>query len=491
MTRVAVAGFQHETNTFAPFPTTMELFERGGAWPPLTRGAAIPDRFRGLNIPLAGFLGACRHEVVPILWAGAEPGGFVEDAAFDAIAAEIVEGAATAQADAVYLDLHGAMVTRRHMDAEAELLRRLRARLGAKLPIVASFDLHGNLAPEVFELASAVAIYRSYPHVDMAETGARAAALLDAVLEGPVFKAWQHVDFLIPITAQSTRYSPARELYEHLPESPALSADIALGFPPADIPYCGPVVVAHAREQAIADAAAREIAERLQRAEPAFDSRLIGAEQAVARALAAPKGPVVIADPQDNPGAGGTGDTTGILKALVAAGAPDAVLSMLHDPETAASAHAAGVGAEIAVSLGGSFAAYSVPLTGTATVEALSDGRFRFTGPMFGGSDADLGPVARLRLSGTGVTVVVGSRRAQNADQEMFRVVGIEPADHAVVCVKSAVHFMADYAPIAREILFAVAPGANPCDLAAIPYRNLRPGLRLGPGGPQLPPARG
>lgn len=32
MTRVAVAGFfQHETNTFTPFPTTMEMFERRGA----------------------------------------------------------------------------------------------------------------------------------------------------------------------------------------------------------------------------------------------------------------------------------------------------------------------------------------------------------------------------------------------------------------------------------------------------------------------------
>ena len=486
MTRVAVAGFQHETNTFAPYPTTFDDFERRGAWPELTRGADVPKRFHGLNIPLSGFLSECRHQIFPILWAGAEPGGYVDEDAFEAIVEDIVSGIQTAAPDAIYLDLHGAMVTRKHPDAEAEILRRLREVVGPDLPIAVSLDLHGNLSQAFFERATVVSVYRTYPHTDMAATGARAARLLDAALSGPVAKAFRRGDYLIPITAQATGNSPSRELYGALAGRNAFSVDLALGFPPADIPELGPTIFAYARTQDLADRAADETAQHLERVEDQFDDRLLSADAAVARAMATDAGPVVIADVQDNPGAGGTSDTTGLLRALMAADVPDAVLSMLHDPQTAGEAHAAGVGAEITVHLGGRFTQYSEPLQVPVIVESISDGRFRFTGPMFGGSDADLGPVVRLRLRDSGITVVVGSQRAQNADQEMFRVVGIEPRDHAIVCVKSAVHFMADYGRIASEILFADVRGANPCNLASIPYEFIDRTLRLGPNGPVL-----
>ena len=483
MTRIAVAGFQHETNTFAPQPTTWELFERRGAWPELTRGAALVERFRGLNIPLSGFMAECRHETVPILWAGAEPGGYVDQDAFDRIVGEIVEGVRSARPDALYLDLHGAMVTRAAPDAEAEILARLRAATGPDFPIAVSLDLHGNLSRAFFEAATVVTVYRTYPHTDMAETGARAARLLDHALRRPVAKAFRQGGYLIPITAQSTEFSPGAGLYAALDARDALSVDLALGFPPADIPECGPSIFAYSDSQEAADRAADETLAQLAAVEAEFDDRLLTAPQAVDRALRGP-GPVVIADVQDNPGAGGTGDTTGILRALVAAKVPDAILSMLYDPGAAAAAHAAGQGSTLTLPLGGHYRQYSDPLEAEVVVEALSDGRFRCTGPMFGGSDADLGPVARLRLAGTGVTLVVGSQRAQNADQEFFRLVGLEPADHAIVCVKSAVHFIADYKRIAPTILFADSPGANPCNLAAIPFTRLRAGIRLGPGGP-------
>ena len=477
MTRIAVAGFQHETNTFAPFPTGMADFERAGAWPALTRGADIPGVFAGLNLPMAGFLDACRHETLPILWCFAEPGGMVEQDAFDQITNEITTAIADMRPDAVYLDLHGAMVTAAHPDAEAEILRRVRAVVGPDMPIAVSLDLHGNLSQAFFDLATVVTIYRTYPHTDLAETGARAAALLDHALTGPVAKAFRQGEFVIPITAQGTFFSPARELYAGLSSTAALSADLALGFPPADVPDIGPAIFAYGRTQSEADTAADQLAEQLAAAEPDFDPRIIGGTAAVTDAMRGP-GPVIIADVADNPGAGGTGDTTGLLRILVEKAADDVVLSMLHDPDAAAAAHAAGVGAELTVALGGRFTAFSNPLHHRVQVEALSSGQFLFTGPMFGGSTADLGPVARLRLLGTGITVVVGTVRAQNADQEMFRVVGIEPAEHAIVVVKSAMHFMADYAPIASRILFAETPGANPCSPATIPYRRLRPGLR-------------
>ena len=344
MTRIAAAGFQHETNTFAPIPTELEAFERGGAWPPLTRGEAVREQFKGLNLPMAGFLEACPHETVPVLWTAAEPGGFVSDEAFDRICGEIVDGIADANAEAAYLDLHGAMVTRRHDDGEAEILRRLRSRFGPDFPIAVSLDLHGNLSRSFFELATVVTIYRTYPHVDIAATGARAAELLDRAMTEPLHGSFRQVDFLIPITAQSTFHSPAREIYSSLESIDAVSADICLGFPPADVPCCGPTVFAYGTTPEQAAAAADRIAQAILDAEPKFNSRLVSTADAIQTALFSSESTVVIADPQDNPGAGATGDTTGLLKELLSAGVPDAVLSMIHDPQAAKAAHEAGIG---------------------------------------------------------------------------------------------------------------------------------------------------
>ena len=478
MSRIAVAGFQHETNTFAPEPTDLAAFEEGGAWPGLTRGAAVPARFMGANIPLSGFLSACEHEIAPILWAGAEPGGYVTEAAFDTVTSEICDGIAAARPDAVYLDLHGAMVTEAHDDAEAEILARVRHVTGPDLPVIVSLDLHGNLSRAFFERATAVTVYRTYPHLDMAGTGARAARLLDHVLRhGPPARAFRQADLVIPITAQSTEHAPARELYAAIAGSGVLSADMALGFPPADVPDVGPAIFAYDADPAAAEAAAGAVLERLIAVVPRFDARLMPAREAVARALVGPS-PTIVADVQDNPGAGATGDTTGLLAALLEARAPDAILGLLHDPDAAAAAHAAGLGAALDLALGGRHP-YSEPVRHAVTVEALHDGPFRMTGPFYGGSDADLGPLALLLLDGTGIRVAVASRRAQNADQDMFRVLGLEPREHAVVCVKSAVHFIGDYKSVTDRILFAAAPGANPCELGAIPYTRLRPGLRL------------
>ena len=487
MTKIAVAGFQHETNTFAPQPTTFKIFEERGAWPELTRGESLIKRFLGLNLPISGFISACNHKVEPILWAAAEPGGFVDNDAFDLITNEIVEGIIESKPDAVYLDLHGAMVTRKYDDGEAEILRRIREAAGYDLPLAVSLDLHGNLSKSFFDLADLVTIYRTYPHVDLAETGARAADLLSMSLKKPLKKAWRRANFLIPVTAQGTDYQPSKNIYNYInkiSQNEVASIDLAMGFPPADIPELGPVIVAYDQSQRVANDSVEKVFKKLLEAEPMYNDRLVSAEDAVAEAVKSINGPVVIADVQDNPGAGGTGDTTGLISALIKAQASDAILSMLYDPHTAEAAHIAGVGSEIDVSLGGKFTTYSKPIKCKVLIEAISDGRFLFTGPMFGGSDADLGPVALLKISDTSIRVVVGSKRAQNADQEMFRVVGLEPCQHKIICVKSAMHFVADYKQVSKNIIFATSPGANPCNLTEIPYKRLLPGIRLGPCGP-------
>ncbi len=190
---------------------------------------------------------------------------------------------------------------------------------------------------------------------------------------------------------------------------------------------------------------------------------------------------------QDNPGAGSSADTTGLLRALVEGGARGAALACFWDPAAAAAAHEAGARARISLALGGRYPATgSMPYEADFEVEALADGRFTCTGAMYGGCQAELGPMARLRVAhpDAEVRVVVSSERFQCLDLAVFRHMGIEPTEQRILAVKSTVHFLADFAPIAAEVLFVDSPGAHPCRLDRVAYRALRPGVRLGPGGP-------
>jgi microcystin degradation protein MlrC len=195
---------------------------------------------------------------------------------------------------------------------------------------------------------------------------------------------------------------------------------------------------------------------------------------------------VVLADTQDNPGAGGNGDTTGLLRELIAQNAKEAVLGLLIDPAAASRAHEAGKGATVVFSLGGlSGIPGDAPLSGEFTVERLGDGRFTCAGPMFKGFRMQLGPMALLRSrSAPGVRVALASRKCQAADQEMFRHLGVEPRAEGLVALKSSVHFRADFQPFAREVLVVKAPGPALADPAEFKWTKLRKGVRLRPLGP-------
>lgn len=496
MTTVAIVGFQHETNTLAPMPTGYQEFVMGGSWPGLTQGTDILSVFSGLNIPISGFIEAAQDwTLVPILWTAAEPGGYVSNSAFDTITAMICEQLAKLkQLDAVYLDLHGAMVVENHQDGEGEIVRRVREVVGADLPVAVSLDLHGNLFPEFFAQTDVVTIYRTYPHIDMADTGRRCQRLLKRRLQhGPMAKSFRQLDYLIGLTSQATMREPAASVYEQLSlntDSRIVSADIAMGFPPADIQHCGATLLCYGTDQQVCDQYADNLLQYLQRKEQEFVDPMMPAANAVREAMRIADNsskPVVIADPQDNPGAGGSGDTTGLLRALIEANARDAWLGMLWDPQAAQQAHDAGIGQSINVALGGRFAdeqAHNAPFACTATVELVSNGQFMFTGPMYGGASADLGKMALLHIDNTDVHVIVSSVRTQNADAEIFRHMGIKPEEKNLLIVKSTVHFLADYTSLADTILFAEADGLNPCVVERIAYKNLRSGVRLGACGP-------
>jgi len=492
--RIAFGGFLHETNTFAPSKAGMEAFLQGGGWPPLARGEAIFAAVKDVNVSAAGFVDSTRGrdwELVPTLWCAASPSAHVTAEAFEALAGELVERIAAAlPLDGVYLDLHGAMVTENHDDGEGELLRRVRVAVGPDVPLVVSLDLHGNVTPLMMAMADALVAFRTYPHVDMALTGRRSAEVLAHLFETGArpAKAFRQVPYLIPIAWQATAMEPCRTIYAELAalEGEAVpTLSFLPGFPAADFPDCGATVLAYGATQADADRAADAVLARVMASEAAFKGRVFSPEDGVAEAMrlagTATK-PVVISDTQDNPGAGGDSDTMGMAHALVQGGAARAAIGVIVDPAAAAAAHAAGEGATISLSLGAkSGIPGDRPLTGAFLVETLSDGCFVAPGPFYGGSRMNLGPSACLRIGD--VRIVVGSRKAQMADQAMYRQVGIEPTEQAILVNKSSVHFRADFEPIAETILVCAAPGPMPVDPAALPWRRLRPGLRTSPLG--------
>ncbi len=495
MPLIALGGFHHETNTFAPTKATYDDFVMADGWPGLTRGVDILDVFNARNIGMSGFLEVAREQqwtFAPTVWCSAQPSAHVKTEAYERVASDIVDGIGRAgPVDAVYLCMHGAMVAEHLEDGEGELLRRVRAVVGPDAPIVASLDFHANLTAAMVEHSDGLCVYRTYPHLDSAETGRRAARLLAQMFErrAKPAKGFRRLPFLIPISQQCTFSDPAKSLWESLPRYEAdRVAEISLlaGFPPADIAECGPALAAYGWDRLSVERGADRLLAAALAAESSFASKLWTPGEAVAYAIRQSNvaaHPIVLADTQDNPGAGADSDTVGIIEELVRRGAQDAVVGMLYDPATAAAAHKAGVGATLTRGIGAaSKQPGHAPFHGAFTVEALSDGSFEATGRMYAGAHMLLGPCAVLRLGG--VRIVVVSRRQQPADRAMFTHIGIDPAGVKILVLKSSVHFRGDFQDLAEEILIVAAPGPNIDDPAALPYRRLRPGVRLRPRGP-------
>jgi microcystin degradation protein MlrC len=521
---ILIAGYQHETNTFAPTLASWDAFTAGHTFPAYRRGAGMAASFTGVNIPIGGFIAAARQHgwhLIESVWAGATPSSYVTADAFDRIADEIVHDvcqAMTTGLDAIYLDLHGAAVAHNADDSEGELLARIRAVTGDVLPIVASLDLHANVTERMLQLADALVSYRTYPHVDMADTGRLAASLLVRRMQRGAREPlhYQRFPYLIPLNSQSTWMQPAKRIYDELislDQQHGTVLSFCMGFPAADFAECAPMVWGYG------DAAQQAVGTLYASAVPAaqWDPGVKDLREAVALAIERAthsQQPIVIADTQDNPGAGGDSNTTGVLHELLRQGAglrfPGKVaIGMVFDPQAALLAHAVlpvSVSAPISVpnqsvvqvsttqaaiktivtAVGKAVPTFTgqfsdAPVQGTWTVEHTSDGNCVYTGPMMTGVTARLGPSAALRLDGIRVAVVSG--KAQLLDRQLLRMVGIAAEDMKIIVVKSSNHFRADFTPLvanpALDIIVVKAAGPMAADPADLPWKKLQVSAKL------------
>ena len=481
---VLTAEFSHESNTFSRCPADYAAFEDRG----VSEGEAAIMARGAANTPLAGFLDIGRPagwRIVHAISAAAQPSGPVTRDAFDRIAGVIVAAAKAhaGEIDGVLLGLHGAMVTEFCEDGEGELLERLRAVLGPKIPIGVTLDPHANVTRKMTDLAQIVVSYKTYPHVDIRETGRLAAGILQRTMAGEIRPVTLRAQrpMLEEVNGGRTDIGPMVEriaraqAYEQ--EHGVFAVSVDGGFGNADIKEVGPTVLVTcegdlARHQAFAEELMDDMWARR------FDTvtEFLSVEQAVdeAKSYVASAGPLIIADYADNPGGGGYGDATNLLAAMIAAGLDDACFGPMVDPEVAAELHRAQPGSTVSVQLGGKVDPQigGRPLALTGTLVSVSDGDYVGDGPMMGGLRSSWGPCAVLRVGG--IEILVTTTRAQMNDLQQFRAFGIDPAAKRVVGLKSMQHFRAAFEPIAGKVVVCDSGALCTPDLTKLPYHNVR-----------------
>lgn len=483
--RVLIAQFMHETNTFSMLPTTLEDYRK--RW--LIDGEAMVRHFTGTRNEIGGYIDAAKQYGWQPVWAGAAnatPSGKLTRECWETIRDRIVGAArAAGKLDGVCLSLHGAMVTETEDDAEGALLELLRGVVGPDVPIATTLDLHANATERMAANANALVSYRTYPHIDGYERATQAAALVQQAMEGAKKPRCLLIQPAMLEGAEHGRTTKPGLMLDLLAKADKFEQEpgidvvsIQAGFTWADIPYTGPsVAVSH---EPGAEARARAIAHELiddmwrRREEGAASTyQSIADGIAAARAGVGKKGPLVLADGTDNPGGGGYNDTTPVLQALIDARIENVAFGTIFDPATVQQAMAAGVGAEIEVSLGGhTDPSMGAPVKAKAIVRMLSDGVFKNDGPMNAGVETTMGPTAVLRLGG--IDVVTISRRIQTIDLQVFLSQGIDPTAKSVLVVKSVQHFRAAYGPIAREIVVVDSGGICSPDIGRLKFTRLR-----------------
>jgi len=492
--RFVIAGMQHETNTFSAVATPLaSFFSRAAALAPadgpMLTGQRAIDAYAGTNIAFAAFLKAAADlggEVDVPVYANASPSAPTDRQSFDTMADAIVAAVARG-CDAVMLDLHGAMVVRGYDDGEAELLRRIR-QVAPAVPIAVALDFHGNLSPALVAAADIITGYRTYPHIDMGETGERAARTLRSMLEGRTkpFTLHRWLPMLTHMNQHSPMFQPMKDIMGRAIEMEAagevLNASVFGGFPLADIPWAGLSVVivgddARPEGRAAAEARCDELAEQAWARRAEFVYRPDPMQSTIAQAKALGSYPVVLADHGNNTASGGSADTMESIAEVLRQGLDGVLAGPICDPATVAAMIEAGVGSRVTLQVGGrvdmpSIGRKGVPLTLTGTVRAITDGQFTITGPMMTGVRVSCGRTAVLDTGP--LQLVVSEERTEPVDLGVFTHCGLDPLRAKYLLIHSRQHFRAGFQPIAKAILMVAGPGVCSSDYGQFPFRHLR-----------------
>ena len=481
--RILSAEISHETNTFSILPTTLALYKARRYY----RGKEIAHGFSGTRTEMGAHLEAAKKygwKLIQPIAAAATPGGKTPAGDWAHLSGAVLDACKEGPFDGVLLSLHGAMVTEDQDDAEGDLLRRLREKLGPEVPIAISLDIHANVSDAMARLANIVIAYRTYPHIDQYERGMEAADLLQRVMNReitPRSLVWR-APVLEGLDYGRTQGGPMSRILARADQlrqkNPGvLAITVCAGFVWADIPDAGPSVTITANEDAsrfkgVAEELLRDIWEpRREITVPLYSMKEAMTEAGKRKEEGKP---LILADFTDNPGSGGYGDSVRLLEAMIQAGLENAAFGCVPDPEAAQKCIAAGAGREIEIVLGAKIdtKTYGPSLKVRGTVEHVSDGRFIAQGPMSKGVQFSMGPTAVLRSGG--VRVLVTTHNIQVYDLQVFLSQKIDPRVCSVVAVKSWHHFRAAFEPISRAVMLVDSGGLASRDLKRFTYHKIR-----------------
>jgi microcystin degradation protein MlrC len=479
--RIAVGQLWQESNTFNPLPTTRADFEPLGVY----FGDELIAKLADVNEP-GGFIQGVRAwpelvELVGLARFAAWPSG---PATRDAIAG-ILDAmlAALRQAlpvRAVYLALHGAMVADGMPDVEGELLRQVRLLVGPKIPIVGSLDLHANITRQMVENADALVLYHTAPHIDVFETGQRAAKVMRRILidGAPHVSAFQKLPMVVPAERANTQ-DPAsvsfafRECLERA-ESDAdiLSAGLATVQPWLDIPEMGSAIVATATYLPKALRLCCDLAEQLWQRRRDYLADLVDVPEAVRLAHEESGGLVVLGDAGDSTNSGSTGEGTAVLSELIKYDWARPALTTMVAPYAVEEAQRQGVGARYAASLGGRCdQRFSTPIRVDVEVANLFDAKFTLTGHLGKNMPIDMGPAAVVRHGN--VHLLITTRSGPHFAPDFFRSAGLDAFTASVLVAKSPCGFRAAYEAQARKIIMLRSPGCAPSEFWKCEYKGI------------------
>jgi microcystin degradation protein MlrC len=483
--KIGVAGFSHETITFWPGLTTLKDFERNAY-----HGENVIEKAKGTNSCIGGFIEVCEREKGELLPVCVASGGATEtvaDEVYDFYVGEMRRGfdEMKGEIDGVLLSLHGAMATQSRQDPETDAVREVREVVGYDMPLMVTFDLHANKDGAILKEATAVFGYQSSPHVDMRNTGMRAANAMMKTLRGEIkpTTALKKPGIVVPSVFSATTVSPAKDIIDrvHWWEGKPGVVDVSalFGFAWSDVSPLGMGMVAVTDDdpklaQEIVDdlceLAWSKRRELTGRSDAVLYSVKEGVRLAMEKARKAEK-PIVILDHADR-----SNDTTYVLRELMSQDAQKTAFPMLYDPEAAKMIVEAGVGESVDLEVGATTGwrdGGKVRVKGE--VLWSGQGKYMGTGPMSVNREVDLGPTGILQVGGVWLQVI--SRQSSLLDEDPIKQFGYKPEDFDIIVSKSKTHFRAVYEVIGEEIIIIDAPGQCPADLGVLQYRNVKDGV--------------
>ena len=473
---IAVGMLHQETNTFNRRVTRIDDLD-------ICEGQDAIEHWRGRGMPFSGgidVLESAGMALHGLLAATGASGGRLVDEDCDRLVGIIIDNAVAAKADAIFLDLHGALVSESEPDVTGALLRRLRQAVNPELPIAASFDCHANLTKDIVSNLDVLVGLKTWPHVDQFDTGARAATLLLSLLRGemqpslrvvtlPMIQAPEKADFTSgPMASLVTEMADRRQRRQ------IIDGTLFPTHPWLDVPTLGSSVSiitdgdAHAAEQI-----AHQVGQDWWNKRKQFVPHLLKPADAVKQSLSESAATVMISESADSINSGSGGDNPALIRALADHGGWAKALTFTCDAALLDQIADCQPRNEVSVIFGRDCdRRFAEPLGANVVVEERVAGRFRLEGKFFSGLEQDMGGAAVLRIRN--IHVLVARNPVLCSEPSMYRCAGLEPGEYKIVGIKSPGSFRPNFAPISTTVIHLDMPGVSSPHLAEMPWENIR-----------------